>query len=397
MAYEQGAATSKEDFVDKLTTFAAANGWTKDEFSAANDRATIHINNLYVSFRWDAVASGGITAFQSLDYNQELAGTVLVGGGTGYPNGSQTFGLTGGTYTVQATIDCTVSGGIIQSIDAINEEGNYTVVPGNPVTIAGGNNDATFTASWQGVPGGEHADDSGNGDDSGAIDSERRMSDVGNGPYENHWFFASAESGVNYLFAVLESSPGIFKSFGAGETVKFGTWTGGEWMGMTKTESSFDIRDSRHNFIFDGAINTNSEAATIHAEGLPGQGGSSKWGVCMFSNDPGTDKAANARVHWSGGAREGWLNHALQGMVANPNNGYVPMIPYLTWYRTSSSNWRYMGRLPHSRELNGTLLIAGEEFTIGGSETWKVFPYSRKADSGTPHSGNIFFAVRKIV
>lgn len=247
----------------------------------------------------------------------------------------------------------------------------------------------------------EHTNDSGNGaSGTGPVVTERRMNDIGNGPFENYWFFLSDEGGADYLYVVLEYSPGKFSGFCAGEIVKYGTWTGGEFAGTISYEGAFNVNDSRHNFLLDGRCTEVTELATIHCEGLPGQPGAGKWAVVGNPSfgTVGNDGDGNARTLFTGGFREGPLAHTFQGMVANPSNGYVPMIPIQIFGRTTDSgnDFRYMGKMPHIRMLNGKNLVAGEEFTVGGSETWKVFPMTSKVSSGTPNSGNMFYAVRKI-
>lgn len=398
MAFQQGIATSKEDFVDKLTTFAAANGWTLDEFNTTDDQATIHINSVYLTLRWDGLSSGGIAVFQHLDFNQEAVSATVGSGGTGYTVGDD-ITVAGGTSTVQAVFNVdSVSGGVVTAVSLVTA-GNYTALPANPAATSGGTGTGcTLNVTYRGVAPGSHDDDSGNGDEAGAIDTERRMSDIGNGPYANHWFFASDEGGSDYLYAVLEYSPGFFRMLGAGEMVKFGTWTGGEFVGAVSHSGTFEANDSRHNYLYDGAITTAGDAATLHTEGLPGQT-ASKWSIAanLTPAAAGNDGDANLRNIVSGGSREGVLPNIMQGIPANPNSGGVFMWPLLSFYRSGGSgqNFRFLGKLPHVRELNGKLLVPGEEFTIGGSETWKVFPWVRRATSGEK-SGNAYVAIRKI-
>lgn len=398
MAFEQGTASTKEDFIDQLTTFAAANGWTLHEFDSTNDKATISINSVVVTFRWDSSSSGGIAVFQSLAYTVEAVSATIGSGGTGYSVNDK-LTVSGGTFETAAVFNVdSESGGVVTAV-SVDTAGKYSATPSNPAaTTGGGGSGCTLNVTYASVAPDEHIDDSGSGNPSGSILTERRLSDVGNGPYTNHWFFSGNEDGSDYLYAVLEHSPGIFKMFGAGEIVKFGTWTGGEWCGATVTEADSDVQDADHNFIADARNQIVNNGATIHCEGLPDQGGSEKWGVVIFPTNTGTDGNGEARAHWTGGARDGFLNRAVHGIVANPNNGFVPLVPWLMFYRTNSGDdWRFMGKLPHIRELNGRNLIAAEEFTIGGAETWKVFPASRKASSGTPRSRNFFIAIRKIV
>ena len=399
MAYEQGAATSKENLIDQFTTFLAANGWTLDEFNATDNKASVHLNDVFVHFHWDALSSGGIAICQSLGFTQQITAAVVNSGGTGYSVSDQ-LTVSGGTFEEAIVLNVdSESGGVITGVSIVND-GRYTVLPSNPVSVTGGGGSgATFDLTWESVASDLHLNDSGNGLGTGAINTERRLDGIGNGPYDNHWFFTSNEGGVDYAFLVLEWETGNFVWCGFGEMVKFGTWTGGEWCGGTAVEDTQDVQDTRHNFIMDGRCGTANIAATVHAEGLTDMGGSDKWGVCMFPDNPGVDGDGNDRTIFTGGSRDGFLNRAVHGIPANPNSGFIPMVPFLVFHRSGTSrvNWRFAGKLPHIRELNGRNLVAGEEFTIGGSEVWKVFPAAKKASTGDERTRNLFFAVRKIV
>lgn len=69
MAYENGTATSQEDLMTKLRTFATSNGWTSDDWDTTNDEFAMHRNSIYPSFRWDNTAStGGISIHQALGF-----------------------------------------------------------------------------------------------------------------------------------------------------------------------------------------------------------------------------------------------------------------------------------------------------------------------------------------
>lgn len=52
--------------MDKLQTFAAANGWTVDNFDTVNDKLSMHRGTIYVHFHWDNTDDIGM--FQSLGY-----------------------------------------------------------------------------------------------------------------------------------------------------------------------------------------------------------------------------------------------------------------------------------------------------------------------------------------
>ncbi|MCP4897724.1 MAG: hypothetical protein GY906_12190 [bacterium] len=71
MAYETGSATSIEDLIDKLFTFAtglATTTWVEDELDLTANYGTLHYGNCYVSFRWDATAETDLAVYQSLGW-----------------------------------------------------------------------------------------------------------------------------------------------------------------------------------------------------------------------------------------------------------------------------------------------------------------------------------------
>lgn len=71
MAYQTGTATDIGDLISKLSTFAqglATTPWTEDEYSAAG-QATLHLDDLYVTFRWDPTTyTNWLVLYQSLGW-----------------------------------------------------------------------------------------------------------------------------------------------------------------------------------------------------------------------------------------------------------------------------------------------------------------------------------------
>lgn len=317
MAYQEGVATSQDDFIDKLTVFARDNaGFTLDEFSSSSNKAAVHKGNLFVQFRWNDDSSG-IALFQSL-------------------------GFSGGT------------------------------APGS------------------------QTGDSGNGDEAGTVTTERRISDIGNGPYVKHYFFG--DSAQPYVHCALEYATGKFRHLSFGLLIKKGVWTGGEYVTGHVWEIGSGLTDVDHYFLADLRATAPGDAITVHIEPtFPDVGASVKWGVMANTATPGTDKAGNARVRLGGGFRDFWLANALDGMPVNPNNGFIPMWPGLVFLfhdDASIDRWRYLGQLPDIRVMNGKFLDTAEELVVG-ADTWKVFPWVRKATTGE-HSGNMFVAYKKV-
>lgn len=88
MAFEQGVASSQEDFADKLRTFADANGWTVNEWNPTDDRMSLvndNISTLHFHWGWDN--SNDIEVHQSLGWS-------VAGAPDSHTNDSGNGGLT---------------------------------------------------------------------------------------------------------------------------------------------------------------------------------------------------------------------------------------------------------------------------------------------------------------
>lgn len=86
MAYETGTATDLADLLSKINTFAAANGWTVDEFDTVNGDWAISKNDIYVSGRWNVADPQHLSLHQALafDGTSTLPGDHTDDSGHGY-------------------------------------------------------------------------------------------------------------------------------------------------------------------------------------------------------------------------------------------------------------------------------------------------------------------------
>jgi hypothetical protein len=317
VAYEEGTASSQQNLIEKLFTFAQANGWTQDELDVPNKRAALHKDSVFIQLRWDAVNS--IALYQSL--------------------------------------------------------------------------------GWDGSAPGHNPDDSGNGQVSAnPLTTERRINAIGSGPFTAYAFFADA----SYIHVALEYAAGLYRHMSWGIIEKTGDWDGGEYAaGHFWDMSATGLDYNAHACLVDWANQNDAQiAATIHVEGLPADfQGSAKWGVVIDSLSTGTDRASVSRLPLLGGWREGFLQNALGWIEANPNNGFVPLLPAQIW-RTrravTPQQWMYLGELPDIRFVNMQFLNPGDEFVYGG-DTWKCFPFVKKSSTtNAGESGNLGVAYRRI-
>lgn len=230
---------------------------------------------------------------------------------------------------------------------------------------------------------GTHPDDSGNGAVSGtngAIINERCVNDIGNGAFPSYHFFEDDF----YLHVVVEISTGIFRHFGFGTLEKFGDWDGGEYAyGQFQSSGSTQINRG-HTALLDGLVSDGGgepreRDATLHVEGLPGMGGSSKWGVVSSDlSTPSDDTGSNDRVIIKGGFRGGLIARQFGFFTAGPSSGLIPMYPIGVSYFNPGTNFLYfLGFQPAVRGVSIRDMAAGDEVTIG-SDVWVFFPLSQR-------------------
>lgn len=346
MSYELiSAPSSQEAVMTSIRDFAVAEGWTLDNFTAASVGVsrgvmTLHRGSCYVSFRWEGTeseATKSIAMYQSLGY----------------------------------------SGG-------------------------------SASSPWL------FTDDSGNGTTSAStLSANRRVSDIGSGPFVALHLFGSdtdekSGNSAPHIYAVLEYAPGKYRHFAFGTLDKFNDYTGGEfvagheWDDAGSNESNPLAND--HTVLLDGIMpnaGDNTECGTVHVEGLPGQGASSKWGVAWDGTTPGNDRAAVARVNIVGGVRRNLYTYFFGRFVPDSLVGFFANMPIPIFYKrdTGSSNARYylLGHMPNLRHVSLRNLNPGDEITIG-SITYKVFPVVSKANLGGSNneSENMGLAYAKV-
>lgn len=256
----------------------------------------------------------------------------------------------------------------------------------------------------------EHTNDSGYGHDdktSPDLSNERSVSFIGDGAYTALHMFGSTSPDPDVIYCVLEYSPGLYRHFAFGNTEKYGTWTGGEfvaghyWSRYTQPDYLDDPDYSHHSILLDGLTRENGGAAargsrigaTVHCEGFPNQG-STKWGQCgdarLNAGDATTyrlDRDGYEMLPLWGGCRNGPALLQYGWQEPDITKGYIPVIPIELYYVDISAapdNYYLIGRLANMGHIQMKGLDPNTTITIGG-DTWRVFPAVRKSKVG----GNI--------
>jgi hypothetical protein len=251
---------------------------------------------------------------------------------------------------------------------------------------------------------GAHTDDSGNGynDAFGSdndLDNERCVNDIGDGPFPSYHFFEQ-DSGPAYVHVVVEISSETYRHFGWGEMEKFNDWTGGEYCyaHFADENTNSSAVDTGADVPFDGidsgaSGSTARRGATIHAEGLPHQGGSEKWlhhagGVSADDTDF-NDTAGNTKRLAFGGMRGGPL-WPLTQFRSDVSTGHIPLTPLAIFTRDFTNDFVYfLGNIPDIRMVDIFNFAAGQEVTIG-SDTWVLFPQVRRTEDDV--TGRTYYA-----
>lgn len=223
----------------------------------------------------------------------------------------------------------------------------------------------------------------------------------------------------NYFHVVVQVTASLYVHFGAGLLDKFNDWTGGEYVYGFRRDTNFTaglaLPIGNSTYLLDGLLmNTTpglttlaeTYAATIHASGLAGQGGSELWCVSMgnqSSANLGNDRQGSPqpRRHWMGGYRGGVHTKDLGLFRASLQRGLCPMYPIVSYYWRRSPDEVYgpMGQMKDVRGANIRDFAAGDEITVG-SDVWTVFPAGVKSTSdimsGTGFTGYQGIAYRKV-
>jgi hypothetical protein len=267
--------------------------------------------------------------------------------------------------------------------------------------VAGTPNDLALFQSlaYDGSAPGSNPNDSGNGAPSGTIGIDRHVP-ITNAPVRYYGF----ADGSSFHITIQVNAGLTMAHFGAGIFEKIGTWTGGEYVYGHRASGTDPHLNQGSTFLLDGLLKHaapggNLFAATLHCEGLPGQGASSKWGVCIADDTPGVDRASVARVIIQGGFRGGPVPVVMGRFEPSLTRGLLHMYPILNFYRrTNATGDIYpLGHLPNVRGINLRNHVNADEI-LSGSDTWKVFATSVRsitagADSTTKLQG---LAVKKV-
>ena len=300
--YETGTASDQTDLMQKLSTFAQANGCTETYYNGTSRHLSLArvTDAVYVSFAWDNINT--IAIYQALGY----------------------------------------SGGSAEAPwDQLNDSGNGQDLATNPTWIDRGRQvsrigTGPFTAYHFFAYTNPH--------------NIHVVLEFSPGLFRHFGFGTIAKTGTwlggqwcgGHLWNWLGSTP--FNVYGSPYSSAHSMLLDGAlFQGSSYTSTA-----------------TNYSAGTLHIEGMPNQDAASKWGCGVVnSQDDGQillDRAGNTRIRISGGCRSGVALSMYGTFLPDLANGFIPIIPMEVFYcdgDAAINGWYYLGRM-HNIGLGNT-------------------------------------------
>lgn len=211
------------------------------------------------------------------------------------------------------------------------------------------------------------------------------------GPFPTVHFFTNDPS--TYCYVAIEVTAGVYRHLCFGNLVKYGTWTGGGFYGLTNWESSVTFISnpnySGHTVPFDNGTSGITHSTTVHYEF-----DTFKW----LTSLGGVNTRSSVTLQPSAMAFRGGFGRAFVNLPESPYSGLIALAPVLVGALRLTDNpdtLRWIGHAPDMAQVNIQNLAPGEEYSIG-SDVWLTFPLCAKnGASGQFNSGTYGVAYRK--
>lgn len=213
------------------------------------------------------------------------------------------------------------------------------------------------------------------------------------GPFQAYYFFASGD----YLHAVVEVTPGMFRHFGAGLLESAGALTTGAYNHALRwnygTSDINAVSSANHAIPFDSA--GGQSAGWRGTEVRADSDGSTPRNLWIYDQSP-----ADPNGGWAGwigsGQHAASPIYALARIPPSTLTGRAVLLPLLVAIDRPSSNLSFAGSPRDMRLIRIDNLAPGASITIG-PDTWRVFPLVRKNGAvGTESSLAYGYAYRVV-
>lgn len=338
MSFETGTPSNMNDLMTKLSTFAVANSWVQDQYTAesgaTDGKLSLHHTNVFVHFAWNSSESPHIGMYQSLGFIS--AGTNIWQHTDDSGNGKDEAPNVGSGWNSQVDRNRFIKGiGSGPYTSYAFHEGNAT--------------EEYIHIVLEYSPG--------------------IFRHFGFGEIEKTWDWTGGE--YCYAHTQAESNPANQPAILCSN-------------GGTSTSDA-----ERH-----PTLHIES------APGEPGTSKWGVFANFSTLSSSFNDRAGNNQIKVVGGCPGGPIGQVFNSLPSNSGDGFLPLTPNAIWYidiTPSPDNIYLLGFQPDVRSLNMKSLSPKAEITIG-SDTWIVYPHARKQNTGsTDESRNLGIAYLKNV
>ena len=319
MAYETGSSTGPHDILDKIRSFALADGWTINRYdtSPAGDSAR---NELCLS---KGTAYFNLASFQG-------SSDVIINGGVS-PNSNNYFGV------------------VMNGSDGYSGGSPWDQQVGHPEYPA-------VTTNRQ-----------------------RHVHIFGAGGYPTYHLFSP---NANCIYLEVEVEPSIYQRLGFGSLDNFGSPAGdGRFFYATTNSSADSFTTSYYNNGTDSP-NFSFEMVPFRSAyftGSPTDLNSASFVRAAFDSFDGWAQTGRSpSATFTGAAAQGGVHEIIiRETSPSPLNGLGVLTPVIVSYNANDEFLMPIGVLPGIRYMDMSLYQPAEEFSLG-SDTWKVFPWWQK-------------------
>lgn len=228
------------------------------------------------------------------------------------------------------------------------------------------------------------------------------------GPYQAYDFFTGQGANGPYLYAVVETSAGLFKHFGIGVLDAIGTLLPGtfnvnsNWQHATSYVSN--IASGAHSIPWQGSETSNPNGFNNNGAAYSGiqiradaDTLSPKWYLSTRQNGASNVYVPRRMVGgpiYSAPSTPEQVTLALQTSSASQRTGRTTLVPTLMLGERTGGQYSPLGSGPGVRWVQLDYLDPGAVLTIG-TDQWKVFPVARKnGTGGAPNSQLYGFAYK---
>lgn len=327
MAYETGSATDQTDLMNKLQTFAAANGFTVDNYDGSNHFLSISrsADSLYVTFYWNTTTT--IAMYQALGYS--------------------------GIYAQEPWNQADDSGNGHATLGSVHLSRCVSNIGAGPYTTY------YFFAY----------------DDPYALHIVLEFSP---GLYR-HFCFGSLNKAGTWTGGAFAAGHfwNTYNGYSYYDSPNFGghSLLLDGWLKPDPGYGSLTIGATLH----------------VEGFQTLGQPTGGKWGHCVYpgASDSylGNDRGGTGRIRIAGGCRGGIALTQFGWLLPDLSNGFIPIVPFEVFYPDANAasgtsvKWYYLGRVANIGHIHLEGIDPAQEITVG-ADTWMAFPAVRKSIVG---------------